>query len=203
MIKKILSVLALSSVAVMGLSSVSASAMVKSPLIQTDVKIVNSKNGLALRDKNCKKIASVSNKQVVWSFLKSPTSQMEQFSGAPATKTCKINGKNTKMLLVAETSGNKFGYANSKFLTASYSTKLVEDNMAQTPEKVKQYKIVSSVNIRDAKCKITSVMYSGYVFDTPNGDEFNYTTLCKLGNKYYRMIPTSIGYVSPTAVSLK
>ena len=216
MIKKILSVLALSSVAVMGLSSVSASAMmttgseavsgkiVNDSLIQSSLKIVNSKNGLALRDKNCKKIASVSNKA---HLVARSTGANNEFANAPKIKTCRINGKNVKVILAQELAGSiggNTGYVQSAYLIPTYTTKALSMTTGGN------YYAKANANIRDSNCKVVETVKADSDFSnlkinssiakgTGVGGK---SVACKFGNKYYQMVQIGMGYVSPTMVKV-
>ena len=218
MIKKILSVLALSSVAVMGLSSVSASAaMTNSPVIQSNLKIVNSKTGLAIRDSNCKKIASVKNKENLYAIPKSELANQDIYMSA--TKTCKINGTNVKMVLAMDFSmPSKMGYVSSKFLTQTYTTAAVQKAEAavyDNPAVQKAQKTVgieekfiakTNLNVRDGSCKVKDIVKAGsdlQDYADKNGTGGAMPLTCKFGNKHYQMIQVGTGFVSPTGVYVK
>ena len=205
MIKKILSVLALSSVAVMGLSSVSASAaMTNSPVIQSNLKIVNSKTGLAIRDSNCKKIASVKNKEHLYAIPKSELANQDIYMSA--TKTCKINGTNVKMVLAMNFSmPSKMGYVSSKFLTQTYTTAAVQK--AQKTVGIEEKFIAkTNLNVRDGSCKVKDIVKAGsdlQDYADKNGTGGAMPLTCKFGNKHYQMIQVGTGFVSPTGVYVK
>ena len=205
MIKKILSVLALSSVAVMGLSSVSASAaMTNSPVIQSNLKIVNSKSGLIVRDANCKKIHSIENKAFA-TVLSSSDLAVSGYNSL--TKVCKINGKKVRLVLVAQNFGSKIGYVSSKFLTNTHTTKAVQDSY-KDPATNDYFANSATINVRNKNCKVkTTVKIDTNLTKTfnPNDDGFSGESVaCKIGNKYYDMVMIMPDvYVSPAAIYVK
>ncbi|MEI7563957.1 MAG: hypothetical protein WCJ39_10420 [bacterium] len=147
---------------------------------QSEWRIVTATSGLNIRDKNCKKVNTISYGEIIVPDYTKPS------------LSCTINTKSTEMIYVSYFGGNE-GYVAKSFTNiVNYNSfdysgfKGIKYSNSQTGPTLK-VNTAGGLNLRDQNCKRVMTVNNGTELKAVTQTD-NFIT-CKAGNSYYSLTP--------------